>query len=41
MKNRSHDDLSGLTSVESLETAAFLKKVGEYDSRIQGKRRDD
>jgi hypothetical protein len=38
MKNRSHDDLSGLTSVES---AAFLKKVGEYDSRIQGKRRDE
>jgi len=41
MKNRPHDHLSGLTVVESLETAAFLKKVGEYDSYIQGKRRDE
>ena len=41
MKNRPHDHLSGLTVVESLETAAFLRKVSEYDSCIQGKRRDE
>jgi len=38
MKNRSPVDLSGLP-VEPLDTAAFLKKVGEYDSQIAGKRR--
>jgi hypothetical protein len=40
MKNRWLVNLSGL-AVESLDTASFLKKVREYDSRIQGKRRSD
>jgi hypothetical protein len=40
MKNRSHTD-TGSTVVESLETAAFLNNVSEYDSCIQGKRRDE
>src|ERR1700756_5514115 len=38
MKNRWLVNLSGF-AVESLDTASFLKKVREYDSRIQGKRR--
>jgi hypothetical protein len=41
MKNRSPNDHSGLTPPESLEVAGFLKKVDEYDSRIQGKRREE
>src|SRR4030095_11146447 len=41
MKNRSPNDHSGLTPAESLEVAGFLKKVDEYDSRIQGKRREE
>ena len=40
MKNRWLVNLSGF-AVESLDTASFLKKVREYDSRIQGKRRGD
>lgn len=41
MKNRwAPGDLSAFT-VDSLDTAAFLKKVGEYDSRLQGKRRGE
>ena len=40
VKNRWLVNLSGL-AVESLDTASFLKKVREYDSRIQGKRRGD
>jgi hypothetical protein len=39
MKNRwPPADLSACTA---LDTAAFLKKVGEYDSRIQGRRRGE
>ena len=41
MKNRwSPGDLSAF-SVDSLDTAAFLNKVWEFDSRLQGKRRGD
>jgi hypothetical protein len=40
MKNRWLVNLSGF-AVESLDTASFLKKVREYDSHIQGKRRGD
>jgi hypothetical protein len=40
MKNRWLVNLSGF-AVESLDTASFLKKVREYDSRIQGKHRGD
>src|SRR5213594_3198748 len=40
MKNRWLVNLSGF-AVESLDTASFLKKVREYDSRIQGKYRGD
>src|SRR5438876_4418526 len=40
VKNRWLVNLSGF-AVESLDTASFLKKVREYDSRIQGKHRDD
>jgi hypothetical protein len=40
MKNRWPVDLS-LFTVEPLDTAAFLKKVREYDSRIQGRRRGE
>src|SRR5213080_3264406 len=40
MKNRWLVNLSGF-AVDSLDTASFLKKVREYDSRIQGKRRGD
>src|SRR6266852_6128665 len=38
MKNRWPVDLSLLT-VESLDTAEFLKKVREYDSRVRGEHR--
>src|SRR5438045_955693 len=40
VKNRWLVNLSGF-AVESLDTASFLKKVREYDSRIQGKHRGD
>jgi hypothetical protein len=40
MKNRWLVNLSGF-AVESLDTASFLKKVREYDSRIQGNHRGD
>ena len=40
MKNRWPVNLS-LFTVEPLDTAAFLKKVREYDSRLQSKRRGD
>jgi hypothetical protein len=40
LKNRWPVDLSAFP-VESLDTAAFLKKVREYDSRLQGERRGD
>jgi hypothetical protein len=41
MKNRwAPGDLSAFT-VDALETAGFLKKVQEYDFRIQGNRRSD
>src|SRR5438876_8149167 len=40
VKNRWLVNLSGF-AVDSLDTASFLKKVREYDSRIQGKHRDD
>src|SRR6266581_9043727 len=40
VKNRWLVNLSGFV-VESLDTASFLKKVREYDSRIQGKHRGD
>jgi hypothetical protein len=40
MKNRWPVDLS-LFTVEPLDMAAFLKKVREYDSRIQGRRRGE
>jgi hypothetical protein len=40
MKNRWPVNLS-LFPVESLDTAGFLKKVGEYDSRLQSKRRGE
>jgi hypothetical protein len=40
MKNRWPVNLSAFT-VEQLDTAAFLKKVGEYDSRLQSKRRGE
>lgn len=38
IKNRWPVSLSAF-AVEQLDTAAFLKKVGEYDSRLQSKRR--
>jgi hypothetical protein len=41
MKNRwPPGDLSAFT-VDALDTAAFLKKVGQYDSRLQSKRRGE
>src|SRR6266550_3871131 len=41
MKNRwAPGDLSAFT-VDSLDTAAFLKKVREYDFHIQGQRRGE
>ena len=41
MKNRwPPGDLSAFT-VNALDTAAFLKRIQEYDSRIQGKRRGE
>jgi hypothetical protein len=40
MKNRWPVNLSAFT-VEPLDTAGFLKKVREYDSRIQSKRRGE
>jgi hypothetical protein len=40
MKNRSPDDQTA-GPVESLDTAAFLKKVGDYDSRLQCRRRGE
>jgi hypothetical protein len=41
MKNRwAPGDLSAFT-VDSLDTAAFLKKIGEYDSHLQSKRRGE
>ena len=41
MKNRwAPGNLSAFT-VDSLDTAAFLKRVGEYDSRLQGNRRGE
>ncbi len=41
IKNRwAPGDLSAFT-VDALDAAAFLKKVGEYDSRLQGKRRGE
>jgi hypothetical protein len=40
MKNRWSVNLS-LFTVEPLDTAAFLKKVCEYDSRLQSKRRGE
>src|SRR5437867_6607219 len=41
MKNRwLPGDLSAFT-VDALDTAAFLKKVGQYDSRLQSKRRSE
>src|SRR5205807_5977045 len=40
MKNRWPVNLS-LFTVESLDTAAFLKKVRDYDSRLQSKHRGD
>lgn len=40
MKNRWPVNLSAFT-VEPLDTAAFLKKVRDYDSRFQSKRRDE
>ena len=40
MKNRWPVNLS-LFSVEPLDTTGFLKKVGEYDSRLQSKRRGE
>jgi hypothetical protein len=40
MKNRWPVNLSAFT-VEPLDTAAFLKKIREYDSRIQSKRRSE
>ena len=40
VKNRWLVNLSGF-AVESLNTASFLKKVREYDSRVQGKHRGD
>ena len=40
MKNRWLVNLSGF-AVEPLDTASFLKKAREYDSRIQGNRRGD
>src|SRR5206468_3223588 len=40
MKNRWLVNLSGF-AVESLDTASFLKKVREYDSRLRSKRRSD
>ena len=40
MKNRWPVNLS-LFTVESLDTAAFLTKVREYDSRLQSKRRGE
>jgi len=39
-KNRSAADLSG-RNIVSLDTAAFLKRVGEYDQNIQAKHRRD
>jgi hypothetical protein len=40
MKNRWPVNLSAFT-VEQLDTATFLKKVGDYDSRLQSKRRGE
>ena len=40
LKNRSPENLTALP-VQSLDTTAFLKKVGEYHAYIQGKRRAD
>ena len=40
LKNRSVVDLSGL-KVEQLDTATFLKRLGDYDSETAGKRRSD
>src|SRR6266496_4885360 len=40
MKNRWPVNLSAFT-VQSLDTAGFLKKVREYDSRLQSKRRGE
>src|SRR5262249_54083898 len=40
MKNRWSVNRSGL-AVESLDTAAFLKKVREYDSRLQSTHRSE
>jgi hypothetical protein len=40
MKNRWPVNLS-LFPVEALDTAGFLKKVGEYDSHLQSKRRGE
>lgn len=41
MKNRwPPGDLSAFT-VDALDTAAFFKKVGQYDSRLQSKRRGE
>jgi hypothetical protein len=40
MKNRWPVNLSGF-AVESLDTAAFLKKVREYDSRLKSTRRSE
>jgi hypothetical protein len=40
MKNRWPVNLSAFT-VESLDTAAFLKKVRDYDSRLESKRRSE
>src|SRR5882762_1072470 len=39
MKNRWPVNLSA--TVEELDTAAFFKRVGEYDSRLQSKRRGE
>jgi hypothetical protein len=40
MKNRWPVNLS-LFSVEALDSAGFLKKVRDYDSRLQSKRRGE
>jgi hypothetical protein len=40
MKNRWPVDLS-LFTVERVDTAGFLTKVREYDSRLQSKRRGE
>jgi len=40
MKNRSPVGLSGLT-IKSLDTPAFLEKVGEFDAQTTGKRRSE